>query len=57
VLQPYTLRLPPDIAVAAARSSDPKRLSLRVPTWNPAELGEAADNRDLGVQMTRVQVQ
>ena len=57
VLQPYTLSLPPDIAVAAARSSDPKRLSLRVPTWNPAELGEAADNRDLGVQMTRVQVQ
>ncbi len=56
-LQPYDVSLPSDIAATAARSPDPVRLSLRVPTWNPAELGEGTDHRDLGVQVTRVQVQ
>jgi hypothetical protein len=54
---PYTFPLPAEIAQAAAASSDPVRLSLRVPTWNPAEMGLGTDRRDLGVQLTRVQVQ
>ena len=56
-LTPYTFPLPAEMAQAAAASSDPVRLSLRVPTWNPAEMGLGADRRDLGVQLTRVQVQ
>jgi hypothetical protein len=56
-LAPYTIAIPPDIAARAANSPDPVRLSLRVPTWNPAESGDGPDRRDLGVQVTRVQVQ
>jgi hypothetical protein len=54
---PYTFDIPPDVAREAAASPDPVRLSLRVPTWNPAEMGAGTDTRDLGVQITRAQVQ
>jgi hypothetical protein len=40
----------------AASSPDPERLTLRVATFNPADMGEGTDGRDLGVQVTRVQV-
>jgi hypothetical protein len=40
-----------------AAMADPVRLRLRVPTWNPATLLGANDTRDLGVIVTRVQVE
>jgi hypothetical protein len=55
-LLPYDFALPPDLAARAAVSPDPERVSLRVPTWNPAESGDGSDARDLGVIVTRVQV-
>jgi hypothetical protein len=57
VLQPYEFALPADLVAAAAVSPDPKRVALRVPTWNPAAAGDGPDERDLGVIVTRVQVQ
>jgi hypothetical protein len=55
-LQPYEFPLPPELAAMAASSQDPERLTLRVATFNPADMGEGTDGRDLGVQVTRVQV-
>ncbi len=56
-LAPYTFAIPADLAARAAASPDPMLLSLRVPTWNPVETGSGPDRRDLGVQVSRVQVQ
>jgi hypothetical protein len=56
-IQPYGFALPPAIAEQAAAQPDPLRLRLEVPVWNPRELLGAPDSRDLGVIVTRVQVQ
>lgn len=53
-LRPYTFPLP------AARPTDgnaPMRVRLRVSTWNPQSLLGVNDNRELGVQVTRVDAQ
>jgi hypothetical protein len=56
-VQPYTFDLPPDIAARAAASDDPARLRLRSTTWVPATVLGGSDTRELGVIVTRVQVQ
>ena len=49
--------LPPDVVAWAAAQEDPIRLSLKVPTWIPADvLPGRTDTRDLGVMLTRVAV-
>jgi len=55
-LQSYTFELPPDLAAWAAAQRGAVRLRLRVPTWNPGELLQASDTRNLGVIVTRVEV-
>ena len=56
-VRPYTFRIPPDVAARAATVPDPVRLRLQVPTWNPAQQRGVNDNRDLGVMVTRVEVE
>jgi hypothetical protein len=57
VIRPYTFAISPEAARRAAAVQDPVRLRLQVPTWNPAELLGVNDTRDLGVMVTRVEVQ
>ena len=56
-MRPYTFQIPPDVAARAAAEPDPVRLRLQVPTWNPAQLLGGPDTRDLGVMVTRVEVE
>jgi hypothetical protein len=53
----YAFRIPPELAAGAAAASDPVRLRLQVPTWNPAQQLGVDDNRDLGVMVMRVEVE
>jgi hypothetical protein len=55
-VRPYTFEIPAAAAASAAAQDDPIRLRVRVPTWNPARTLGAADSRDLGVIVTRVEV-
>jgi hypothetical protein len=55
-VRPYTFALPPALAARAAARTDPARLRLRVPTWNPSALLGVNDTRELGVMLTRVEV-
>ena len=54
---PHTLELPRDLVEAVAASGEPFRIRLRVPTWRPQALIGGTDDRDLGVMVTRVDVQ
>jgi hypothetical protein len=56
-VRPYTFRIPSDLAAGAAVATDPVRLRLQVPTWNPAQQLGVNDNRDLGVMVTRVEME
>jgi hypothetical protein len=56
-MRPYSFRIPPEVATRAAATPDPIRLRLQVATWNPAQLLGGTDNRDLGVMVTRVEVE
>ena len=56
-MRPYVFRIPADVAARAAGDLDPVRLRLQVPTWNPAQLLGVNDSRDLGVMVTRVEVE
>jgi hypothetical protein len=56
-MRAYTFRIPPDLAARAASVPDPVRLRLQVPTWNPAQQLGVNDSRDLGVMVTRVEVE
>jgi len=56
-LQAYAFAIPPDLASAIGTSADPARLELRVQTWNPSALLGVNDTRDLGVLVSRVDVQ
>lgn len=51
----YDLPIPAAVAAAAA-TGQPVRVTLRVPTWNPARLLGSNDDRDLGVMVDRVAV-
>jgi len=56
-LTPFTFDIPAGLAVRMATADEPLRLRLRVPTWNPRDVLGVADSRDLGVIVSRVQVQ
>jgi hypothetical protein len=56
-LRAYRFDLPAALAARAAVQPDPLRLRLEVPVWNPREVLGTPDSRDLGVMVTRVQVQ
>lgn len=49
-VQAYSFPLP----ASRPSSTDPLRIRLRVPTWNPRATLGVPDSRDLGVQITRV---
>ena len=55
-LRPYGFAIPQDVAGKLAAQSEPVRLRLRVPTWNPHAILGVPDTRDLGVVVTRVDV-
>jgi hypothetical protein len=52
--QEYEVPIPPDVAAAAG--TEPVRVTLRTPTWNPLTTLGRSDNRDLGVMLDRVAV-
>jgi hypothetical protein len=56
-MRPYAFSIPADVAASAAALPDPVRLRLQVSTWNPAQLLGVSDSRDLGVMVTRVEVE
>lgn len=56
-VRPYRFDLPPELAGQAGTRPDPLSLRLEVSVWNPRGLLGAPDSRDLGVIVTRVQVQ
>jgi len=56
-LQPYRFTIPAEVAGRVSGQDDPVRLRLVVPVWNPLDVLGAPDSRDLGVMVTRVQVQ
>lgn len=55
--QSYSFAIPPELASTLAAQSDPARLILRVATWNPAAILGGTDTRELGVMVSRVEVQ
>jgi hypothetical protein len=55
-VRPYAFDVPPELAAAAGASEDPSRLRLRSTTWRPRTAIGAADDRDLGVMLSRVEV-
>jgi hypothetical protein len=52
----YTLPLPPDAVEQAAQRDEPTRLRLLSSVWNPRQVLGAADDRDLGVMIDRIEV-
>jgi hypothetical protein len=52
----YTLPLPPAAVEAAARTDDPAELRLLSSVWNPRQLLNLPDDRDLGVMIDRIEV-
>jgi hypothetical protein len=56
-IRPHRFALPADVVARAVSGGDPLRVTIDVPTWNPNTLLKAPDRRDLGVLVTRVQVQ
>jgi hypothetical protein len=54
--RPYVFAIPPDAARDAVSSSEPSRLHLLAPTWNPRQVLGSPDERELGVMVDRVQV-
>jgi hypothetical protein len=56
-MRAYEFDLAPEIVAWASSQEDPIRLSLKVPTWIPADvLPNNSDTRDLGVMIARVTV-
>jgi hypothetical protein len=55
-IQPYAFEVPPDLSAALAERDHGIRLRLRVAPWKPNELLGTADDRELGVIVTRVTV-
>ena len=54
--QTYTLALPADAVERAAQRDEPTRLRLVSTVWNPRQILGAADDRDLGVMIDRIEV-
>lgn len=54
--QPYTLPIPPALALRAGASGEPVQLRLVTPVWNPARLLGTSDDRELGVMVDRITV-
>ena len=55
-MHPYALTIPPQVAAAAAGSTDAVTVRLRTTTWNPREVLQVSDDRDLGVMVDRVEI-
>jgi hypothetical protein len=55
-MQAYTLAIPADVASAAAASTDAVTVRLRTVTWRPRAVLGAADDRELGVMVDRVEI-
>jgi hypothetical protein len=56
-VRPYAFRIPPAVATRLSSQTEPVRIRLRVPTWNPQAVLGVPDSRDLGVVVTRVDLQ
>ena len=54
---PYTVSVPPELAVRASRSGEPVELRLVTAVWNPHDVIGSPDDRELGVMVDRVTVQ
>ena len=54
---PYTVPVPPELAVRASRSGEPVELRLVTAVWNPHDVIGSPDDRELGVMVDRVTVQ
>lgn len=52
----YSLAVPPEVARAAAASQDAVTVRLRTVTWSPRATLGAADDRQLGVMVDRVEL-
>jgi hypothetical protein len=55
--KPYRFAIPQAIAQDASETPDPVRLMIRVVPWVPRDLLGGTDTRDLGVMVSRIQVQ
>jgi hypothetical protein len=55
-MHPYAVPIPPQVAAAAAGSTDAITVRLRTTTWNPREVLQVSDDRDLGVMVDRVEI-
>ena len=55
-MQAYTWAIPADVARAAAASPDAVTVRLRTVTWRPRAVLGAADDRELGVMVDRVEI-
>ena len=56
-VRPYRFAVPRTLAARLAASDDAAELRLDVSTWSPQQLLGTPDPRELGVMVTRVQVQ
>jgi hypothetical protein len=56
-MTPHAFELPRDLIESVAASGEPFRIRLRVPTWKPKAFLGGSDDRDLGVMVTRIEVQ
>ena len=54
--EPYRFEVPPGLTAELETSEAPGRLRLLTSTWNPGEVLEVDDPRDLGVMVDRVTV-
>jgi hypothetical protein len=52
----YTLPLPAAAVEDAARADDPAQIRLVSSVWNPRQLLNLPDDRDLGVMLDRIEV-
>jgi hypothetical protein len=52
----YTLAIPAEVAIEAAKSDAPARLTLITNIWRPHDVMGGPDDRDLGVMVDRVDV-
>lgn len=55
-IAPYAFEIPPALAASLAASRDAVTVRIRTATWRPREILKAADDRELGVMVDRVEI-